>query len=130
MAAKKKVAKKKIAKKKVAKAAKSRVASKKAVKSVWRAAPGRKKAVKKKVAQKKAAAPKRRPDAGTMMSPEVADLDRRIAIVRNNLRDLAEMASASSGASNEELTSGRIAEQEEWLRTLTAQRDALVRGKG
>ena len=64
------------------------------------------------------------------MSPAVADLDQRIAIVRNNLRDLTEMAAASSGASNEELASGRIAEQEEQLRTLTRQREDLVRSKG
>jgi len=89
----------------------------------------KKKVAKKKVARKKAVVPKRQPVAGAMVSPEVADLDRRIAIIRNNLRDLTEMATASSGASNEELTSGRIAEQEEQLRTLTAQRDALVRRK-
>lgn len=121
MAAKKKVTKKKAAKSKVVKPARRPAAKKKAVK---------KKAVKKKVAKKKVAAPKRRPVAAAMVSPEVADLDRRIAILRNNLRDLTEMATASAGASTEELTSGRIAEQEEQLRTLTAQRDALVRRKG
>ena len=44
------------------------------------------------------------------------------------------MAAASSGASNEELASGRIAEQEERLRTLTKQREdsfaAKVDAKG
>lgn len=122
MAAKKKLAKKKAAKKKVMKPARRPVAAKK--KAV------KKNVAKKKDAKKKVAAPRRRPVAAAMVSPEVADLDRRIAILRNNLRDLTEMATASAGASTEELTSGRIAEQEEQLRTLTAQRDALVRRKG
>lgn len=64
------------------------------------------------------------------VSPAVAELDQRIALIRNNLRDLTEVAAASSGASNEELVSGRIAEQEEKLRALTKQRDDLVGGKG
>lgn len=118
----KKMAKKKVAKKKAAKPARRPAAAKK--KAV------KKKVAKKKVAKKKVAAPKRRTVAATMVPPEVADLDRRIAILRNNLRDLTEMATASAGASTEELTSGRIAEQEDQLRNLTAQRDALVRRKG
>ena len=87
---------------------------------------------KKKAAREKAATPhKKRPTvAAPAVSPAVADLDRRIAIVRNNLRDLTETAAASSGASNEELASGRIADQEEQLRALIKQRDDLVRGKG
>jgi len=111
-------------------------AKKKTVKPVKGSAAGKKKAAKKKVAKKKtvrkkAVAPRKKRSITTpAVSPAVADLDRRIAIVRNNLRDLTEMAAASSGASNEELTSGRITEQEEQLRTLTRQREALVRSKG
>jgi DNA-binding ferritin-like protein len=109
-ASKRKVA----AKKKAAKSAKPKVAAKK--KAV-------KKATKKKAAKKKVAVvPK--------VSPAVADLDRRIAILRNNLRDLAEMATASAGASTEELTSSRIADHEEQLRNLIQQRDALAKRKG
>lgn len=109
------------------KAAAKKKAAKKAVKPAKRPAAGKKKA-----AKKKAAAPRRKRAAVVIpaVSPAVADLDRRIAIVRNNLRDLTEMAAASSGASNEELASGRIADQEEQLRTLIKQRDDLVRRKG
>lgn len=109
------------AKKKATKSAKPKVAGKKAAKAPKRAA-----------SRKKAAAPlKKRPAVvRPAVSPAVADLDRRIAIVRNNLRDLTEMAAASSGASNEELASGRIADQEEQLKTLTRQREDLVRRKG
>ena len=112
-------AKKKAAKKKVAKAGKPKTAAKKVAKTVKR------QVAKKKAVKKKAAAP-RKPRAAAV-SPAVAELDQRIAIIRNNLRDLTELATASSGASTEELTSGRIAEQEAQLRDLTKQREALVR---
>ena len=127
MAAPKSGSRKTAAKKKAAKTRKSSTAAKKAVKPAKRPAAGKKKA-----AKKKAAAPrKKRPTVvRAAVSPAVAELDQRIAIVRNNLRDLTEMAAASSGASNEELASGRIAEQEEQLRTLTKQREELVRDKG
>lgn len=113
------------AKKKAAKSGKSKVAAKKAVKAPKRTA------AKKKAAKKKAAAPRKARPAVVQpaVSPAVADLDQRIAIVRNNLRDLTELATASSGASTEELTSARITEQETQLRDLTKQRDALVRRK-
>lgn len=118
---------KKKAVKKAVKAAKRPAAGKK---KVAKKKAAKKKAVKKKVA-KKAAAPRRKRPAAVIpaVSPEVAELDRRIAILRNNLRDLTEMAAASSGASNEELASGRIADQEEQLRSLVKQRDALARRK-
>jgi hypothetical protein len=120
-ASKRKVA----AKKKAAKSGKSKVAAKKAAK-----APKRKVA-KKKAAKKKVVAPRKARPAVVKpaVSPAVADLDQRIAIVRNNLRELTEQAAASSGASNEELTSARITEQETQLRGLTKQRDDLVRRK-
>lgn len=127
MAAPKSGSRKTAAKKRAAETRKSKVAVKKAVKPAKRPAAGKNKA-----AKKKAAAPrKKRPTVVTAaVSPAVADLDQRIAIVRNNLRDLTEIAAASSGASNEELASGRIAEQEEQLRALTKQREELVRSKG
>ena len=112
------------AKKKAAKTAKSKIIAKKAVKPAKRPAAGKKKAAKKKAA----APPKKRPTViRAAVSPAVSDLDQRIAIVRSNLRDLTEMAAASSGASNEELVSGRITQQETQLRTLTKQREDLVR---
>jgi hypothetical protein len=56
----------------------------------------------------------------------VAELDNRIAIVRNNLRELVEQATSYSGASNEELVSQRIAEQEAKLELLRKQREELA----
>ena len=127
MAAPKSSSRKTTVKKKAAKTRKSKNIAKKVVKPARRPAAGKKKA-----AKKKALAPrKKRPTVvRAAVSPAVAELDQRIAIVRNNLRDLTEMAAASSGASNEELASGRIAQQEEQLRTLTKQREDLVRSKG
>jgi hypothetical protein len=59
----------------------------------------------------------------------IADIDQRIAVLRENLRELVEQAAAYSGAADEELTSQRIAEQEAQLELLTKQRDALARPK-
>jgi hypothetical protein len=103
---------------KAAKTRKGRVAAKKAVKTRKRRVAG-----KKAPATRKA----RRAVVQPAVSPAVADLDRRIAIVRNNLRDLTEVAAASSGPSAEELTSARIAEQEAELQALIKQRAGLVR---
>lgn len=58
--------------------------------------------------------------------PEIED---RIAVVRDNLRQLVEQAAAQSGAGDEDLLSGRIAEQEEELKRLTEQRDKLTKAK-
>ena len=82
----------------------------------------KKKSASRKSAAKKAAKPaKARPPAP--LPPEVIELDRRIAILRNNLRELTEQAAASSGASTEELLSDRIADREAQLRLLIKQRD-------
>ena len=59
----------------------------------------------------------------------IAELDDRIAIVRENLRELVEQAAAYSGAGDEELASRRIAEHEAELELLTKQRDELARPK-
>jgi hypothetical protein len=75
----------------------------------------------KKVA-KSAAQPAKRP-VPAALPPEVIELDRRIAILRSNLRELTEQAAASSGASTEELLSDRIADREAQLRLLIKQRD-------
>jgi len=61
-------------------------------------------------------------------TPEsIAELDERIAAVRENLRDLLEQAAAYSGAADDELASQRIAEQEAQLDALTRTRDLLLR---
>jgi hypothetical protein len=55
----------------------------------------------------------------------VAELEERIAIVRQNLNDLTEQSAAKSGAADEALAADRIAEQEKELARLIALRDAL-----
>ena len=57
----------------------------------------------------------------------IADLDARIAVLRENLRELVEQASGYSGAASEELTADRIAQQEEQLAALSKERDALTK---
>jgi len=54
-----------------------------------------------------------------------AELDERIAILEDNLRDLVEQAAAYSGGNDEERTSERIAEEQQELDALKKQRDAL-----
>ena len=54
-----------------------------------------------------------------------AELDERIAIIEDNLRDLVEQAAAYSGGNDEERASDRIAEQQQELDALKQQRDAL-----
>jgi hypothetical protein len=63
---------------------------------------------------------------GSDDSLRIAELDDRIAVVTDNLRDLVEQAAAYSGAADEERASERIAEQEAELERLTEQRDALA----
>ena len=55
----------------------------------------------------------------------LAELEKRIAILRDNIRRLTEQAAAVSGAADEARNADRIAEQEEELQQLIAQRDAL-----
>ena len=54
----------------------------------------------------------------------LAELDDRIAILRDNLRQLVEQAAASSGAQDEERTAERIAQQTDELDKLILERDA------
>jgi hypothetical protein len=58
------------------------------------------------------------------------ELDRRIAIVRDNLNQLIEQAAARSGAADEALASDRIAQQSEDLERLTKAREALLAAQG
>jgi hypothetical protein len=53
----------------------------------------------------------------------LAELDDRIALLRDNLRQLVEQAAAASGSQNEERIADRIAQQEEALDKLVAERD-------
>jgi hypothetical protein len=58
----------------------------------------------------------------------LAELDERLSVVRDNLRDLVEQAAAFSGAADEERMNSRIADQQEKLDALTRQREALLNG--
>jgi hypothetical protein len=75
-------------------------------------------------------APRReRDDIGDPPMPDlplnIADIDERIAILRENLRELVEQSSSYSGAADDDLMSRRIAEQEAELELLTKRRDEL-----
>lgn len=56
----------------------------------------------------------------------LAELDDRIAIVRDNIRQLIEQAAAASGERNEERASERLAQQNAELEMLSKARDALL----
>jgi predicted RNA-binding protein len=63
-----------------------------------------------------------------MADPEVlAEIDQRIAIVRDNLRELIEQAAAYSGAADETRNADRIADQEAKLAALLKERDELAK---
>ncbi len=61
-------------------------------------------------------------NGSTLSRPE---LDDRIAIIRDNIRQLIEQAAASSAAADEDRNADRIAQQTEELEKLIKQRDAL-----
>ena len=56
----------------------------------------------------------------------LAELDDRIAILRDNIRQLVEQAAGASGGQNEERTADRIAQQTAELDRLISERDALA----
>ncbi len=60
-------------------------------------------------------------------SISLSALEERIAIVRDNVRQLIEQAAAESGAADEDRNAGRLAQQNEELEKLTKQRDALLK---
>jgi uncharacterized small protein (DUF1192 family) len=60
-------------------------------------------------------------------SMSLSELDQRIAIIRDNIRQLIEQATAFSGAKDEDRNADRIAQQTEELERLTKQRDALLK---
>ena len=57
----------------------------------------------------------------------IPELDDRIAIARDNIRQLTEQATASLGAEQEERVADRIAQQNETLQKLIQERDALLK---
>jgi len=57
----------------------------------------------------------------------LAELEERIAIARDNIRQLIEQAAAFSGAEDEDRNADRIAQQNEELDRLLKQRDALLK---
>jgi hypothetical protein len=61
----------------------------------------------------------------TSGSLTLAEIDQRIAIVRDNIRQLIEQAAATSGAEDESRNADRIAQQSEELERLIKQRDEL-----
>jgi predicted RNA-binding protein len=61
---------------------------------------------------------------------EIVEIDVRIAIVKDNLRELVEQSASYSGAADDELMSQRIAEQEAELELLRKRRDELLSQTG
>ena len=59
-------------------------------------------------------------DFSLLSNPEIAD---RIAILRDNIRQLTELATAQSCAANEERTAERIAVQNEELESLLKEQE-------
>jgi CCR4-NOT transcriptional regulation complex NOT5 subunit len=59
-------------------------------------------------------------------APSLADIERRIQIVEDNLRQLQEQAEAYSGAADEERNADRIADQQAKLEALLKEREALL----
>lgn len=63
-------------------------------------------------------------DYSALSLPELED---RIAILRDNIRQLVEQAAAVSGGQNEERNADRIAQQTEELEALVKERDGRKR---
>jgi hypothetical protein len=63
-------------------------------------------------------------DYSFLSLPELND---RIAILRDNIRQLTEQATGSAGAGNEERTADRIAQQQEDLDALIRERDSRAK---
>jgi uncharacterized small protein (DUF1192 family) len=57
----------------------------------------------------------------------LSELDDRIAVLRDNLRQLVEQAAGASGSQSEERIADRIAQQSAELDKLVAERDARAK---
>jgi hypothetical protein len=62
-----------------------------------------------------------------MATAPLVELDERIAVVRDNIRELTEQAAALSGAGDESRTADRIADQERRLAELLRERESLLK---
>jgi hypothetical protein len=60
------------------------------------------------------------------VQPSLEEVERRIQIVEDNLRELVENAAAYSGAADEERHAQRISDQQDKLDALLKQRAALM----
>ena len=58
---------------------------------------------------------------------DLIEIDKRIASIRDNIRELIEQAAALSGAADETRMADRISDQEAQLAALLKQREALAR---
>jgi hypothetical protein len=58
----------------------------------------------------------------------LADIEKHIQIVEDNLRELVEQAAAYSGAADEARNADRIADQQAKLDALLKEREALLSG--
>jgi hypothetical protein len=63
-------------------------------------------------------------------SLSLPELEDRIAIIRDNIRQLIEQAAANSGAGDEARNADRIAQQNDELERLVKQRDELLKKRG
>ncbi|MGN6469207.1 MAG: hypothetical protein ACTHLC_06455 [Rhizobiaceae bacterium] len=57
----------------------------------------------------------------------IEEIEARISMVRQNLRELTEQGAADTGVAIEEHVADLIAEQEEELKSLEAERDAILK---
>ena len=64
-----------------------------------------------------------------MAHGSLEEVDARIAIARDNIRELTEQAAAFSGAEDETRAADRIAEQERQLAELLKERESLIDSK-
>jgi predicted ATPase len=62
-----------------------------------------------------------------MATTSLVELDERIAIVRDNIRELTEQAAALSGAGDESRIADRIADQERRLAELLGERESFLK---
>jgi len=62
-------------------------------------------------------------------SSSLNELEDRIAIARDNIRQLIEQAAAQSGAGDEDRNADRLAQQNEELERLIKQRDAMLKAR-
>jgi hypothetical protein len=127
MAAKKKSASRRSAAKAKGKKAGKRPAPKKKAAARKRPPAPKKAAARRRKSVSAAKVPARTARPPKAPSPALAEIDQRIALVRNNLRDLTEQAASTSGSASEEALSDRIASQEAELRRLGQERDALTK---